>query len=52
MDPKRIRLDQNFTSISVSQNLNQSHVSQVLLDLKIWQNIQISKCIDDNYINR
>lgn len=22
------------------------------LDLKIWQNIQLSKCYDDNYINR
>lgn len=42
MEAKRMRFNPNN---------NLSHNSEKL-ELKIWQNIQLSKCYDDNYINR
>ncbi|CRK88668.1 CLUMA_CG002367, isoform A [Clunio marinus] len=41
MEAKRMRFNSSHNS-----NHNEK------LELKIWQNLQLSKCYDDNYINR
>lgn len=45
MEAKRMR--RNEYNGSGSSNSNSEK-----LELKTWQNLQISKCFDDNYINR
>lgn len=42
MEAKRMRFSSNSTPALNSERL----------ELKIWQNLQLSKCYDDNYINR
>lgn len=43
MEAKRMRL---------SENSRESPNKYEAVELKIWQDLQLSKCYDDNYINR